>query len=338
MLSAIWEKGKLILKDCAIPKIKSDEVLVKVLASGICGTDLHLIAGKTLAKEGVIRGHEFAGEVVEVGEKVDGLKIGDLVAIDPNIVCGYCYFCRRGEINLCENRTALGVDLNGGFADYCAVPFKQAYKLPQDLTPIEGAMMEPVACALHGIERIGMKIGDSVLIVGGGALGLILLQLSLIYGAEKVIVVEPYEEKRRLALELGAFCVIDPINEDVFKVVKDITDNRGVDVSIEAVGRVETVKTAMDCARRGGKILIFGVSPFNGFLEISPFDIYERELSIMGSFVNPLTNSRALSLIKEKRINVEKIVSHKFPLDAIDKAIEIGLSGKGLRIIITFEG
>jgi 2-desacetyl-2-hydroxyethyl bacteriochlorophyllide A dehydrogenase len=335
MLAAVWEKGQIKLIDKPEPLINDDEILIKVLASGICGTDLHIFAGRGYAKDNIVRGHEFAGRVVKVGKNVLGIKEGDLVAVDPNITCGHCYFCRRGEIHLCENLRAIGVDMDGGFAEYCKVPFKQAYPF-SEISPIEGAMMEPVACALHGIERIGIHLGDTVLIVGAGALGLILLQLSYFYGASSVIVVEIDEGKREIAKELGASYVLSP-SEEVDSVIKELTNGRGVDVGIEAVGKKETVLLTIDSVRRGGKVLIFGVSPKDDLINISPFDIYYRELTIMGSFVNPFTNSRALRLIEDGRINVSKVVSHKFPLSEIHKAIEVGLSGKSLRVMITFE-
>lgn len=337
MLGAFWKDGRIQLEEVPTPSIEKDEVLIKVLASGICGTDLHVFAGKAYGKEGIIRGHEFSGKVIAIGEKVKGIKEGDLVAVDPNITCGYCYYCRRGEIHLCENLRAIGVDINGGFAEYCKIPFKQLYSFSSNISPLEAAMMEPVACALHGIEKVGIKLGDSVLIVGGGALGLILMQLAYIHGASKVIVVEPIESKRKVAKELGATYVIDPLKEKVDEIIKDLTQGRGVDVGIEAVGKGDTVKLTIESVRRGGRVLIFGVAPLTDYIAISPYEIYSKELTITGSFVNPYTNSRALALIEEKRINIEKIISHKFSLKEIEKAILTGLSGEALRVILYFE-
>lgn len=336
MLGAMLdETGKLVLKECPKPFVGSSEVLIKVLASGICGTDLHIFSGKYYGKPNIIRGHEFAGKVVEMGSNVKGIKIGDLVAVDPNISCGSCYFCRRGEVHLCENLKALGVDLDGGFAEYCVVPYDKIYKLPEGVSAEEGAMMEPCACALHGIEKIQIKPGDTVLIIGGGALGLILLQLSYIYGASKIFLSEPIEEKREIAKSFFAH-TLNPLEDDVVSEIKKLT-GVGVDIAIEAVGRADTVEIAINSVRRGGKVLIFGVAGQREFLKISPFNIYYNEITLMGSFVNPYTNSRALELIANKRIDVKKIISHKFSLKDIHKAVETGLSGKALRILITWE-
>ncbi|MEN2984505.1 MAG: zinc-dependent alcohol dehydrogenase family protein [Dictyoglomaceae bacterium] len=336
MLGAMLdETGKLVLRECPKPFIKSSEVLIKVLAAGICGTDLHIFSGKGYGKPNIIRGHEFSGKIVEIGSEVKGFKIGDLVAIDPNISCGNCYFCRRGEVHLCENLKALGVDLDGGFSDYCAVPYDKLYKLPAGVSPEEGAMMEPCACALHGIEKIKIKPGDTVLVIGGGALGLILLQLAYIYGASKVFLSEPVKEKREIAESFFAH-TFDPQKEDVASEIRKLT-GVGVDIAIEAVGRADTVELAINSVRRGGKVLIFGVADQKEILNISPFDIYYKEITLMGSFVNPYTNSRALELIANKRIDVKRIISHKFPLKEIHKAVETGLSGKALRILIVWE-
>jgi len=212
------------------------------------------------------------------------------------------------------------------------VPYKQLYKLPDGVSPEEGAMMEPTACALHGIERVNIKPGDTVLIIGGGALGLILLQLAYVYGASIVFVAEPVEEKRNIAKELNAI-PIDPIKEDIKEVVRKYAP-KGVDIAIEAVGKAETLGLAIKNVRRGGKVLVFGVASHDELIPLSPFEIYYKELTISGSFVNPYTNSRALQLISQKRIDVKKIISHKFPLSEINKAIELGLSGKTLRIVI----
>ncbi len=336
MLGAILdETGKLVLRESPKPLVGSSEVLIKVLASGICGTDLHVFSGKNYGKPNVIRGHEFAGKIIEIGSNVKGLKIGDLVAVDPNIPCGNCYFCRRGEVHLCENLKALGVDLDGGFADYCVIPYDRAYKLPNGVSPEEGAIMEPCACALHGIEKVQIKAGDTVLIIGGGALGLILLQLAYIHGASKVFLSEPVKEKREIAKSLSAY-TFDSLKDDVISEIKRLT-GVGVDVAIEAVGKADTVELAINCVRRGGKVLIFGVSDQREVLNISPFNIYYREITLMGSFINPYTNSRALELIADKKIDVKRIISHKFPLREIHKAVEMGLSGNVLRILIVWE-
>lgn len=335
MLSAyLDEKGRLTLGDRDIPKVKPDEILIKVIACGICGTDVHVFKGINRGKPNVIRGHEFVGEIVEVGSNVKDLKVKDTVVVDPNIPCMNCYQCRNGRIHLCRNLTAIGVDLDGGFAEYCALPSKQAYKFPDNIEPIVGALAEPLACALHGVDRIGIREGEDVLIIGGGALGLILTQLVVNGGAGKVFVSEPYREKRDLALGFGASRVIDPVNEDLLEVIKKETDGKGVDVVIEAVGSGKTILQAINAVGDGGRVLFFGVAPEDAKIDISPFEVYRRELTLLGSFVNPFTMERAVSLISSRRINLYPLISDIIPLQDIKNGVDIASTGKAIRVLV----
>ncbi|MGC8971493.1 MAG: zinc-dependent alcohol dehydrogenase family protein [bacterium] len=335
MLSAyLNEDGKLTLGDREIPKIKDDEILIKVIACGICGTDVHVFKGINTGKPNIIRGHEFVGEVVEVGKDVKDLKVKDIVIVDPNIPCMNCHQCRNGRIHLCENLIAIGVDLDGGFAEYCVLPSKQAYKLPSNIEPIVGALAEPLACAIHGIDRVEIKEGEDVLIIGGGALGLILTQLAVNGGAGRVFVSEPYKEKRDLAFGFGASRVIDPVNEDLLEVIKQETNEKGVEVVIEAVGLDKTILQAIKAVSDGGRVLFFGVAPEDIKIDISPFEIYRRELSLLGSFVNPFTMERAVSLISSRRINLYPLISEIIPLQEIEKGVDLASAGRAIRVLV----
>ena len=335
MLSAyLDENGKLTLGEKEIPEIGNDEILIKVIACGICGTDIHVFKGINKGKPNIIRGHEFVGEIVEVGKDVRDLKTKDTVIVDPNIPCMNCYQCRNGRIHLCKNLTAIGVDLDGGFAEYCALPSKQAYRLPDNIEPIVGALAEPLACAIHGIDRVNIKEGEDVLIIGGGALGLILTQLAVNGGAGKVFVSEPYKEKRDLAFGFGANRVIDPINEDLLEVIKKETRGKGVDVVIEAVGSGKTILQAINAVGDGGRVLFFGVAPEDVKIDISPFEVYRRELTLLGSFVNPFTMERAVSLISNRRINLYPFISEIIPLQDIERGVEIADSGRAIRVLV----
>jgi len=329
MLSAyLDENNKLVLGEREIPKVSSDEILIKVIACGICGTDLHVFKGINKGKPNVIRGHEFVGEVVEIGSDITKFKKGDKVVIDPNIPCMNCIQCRNGRIHLCENLNAIGVDRDGGFAQYCVVPAKQAYKLSGTIDPIVGALAEPLACAIHGIDRVGIKEGEKVLIIGGGALGLILTQLAINGGASEVFVSEPQKSKRELALGFGATRVIDPINEDLLDIAK------GVDVAIEAVGSTKTILQAINAVSDGGRVLFFGVAPEDAYISISPFEVYRRELTLLGSFVNPFTMERAVTLISNRRINLYPLISEIVPLSEIYRGVEIASSGEAIRVLV----
>jgi 2-desacetyl-2-hydroxyethyl bacteriochlorophyllide A dehydrogenase len=329
MLSAyLDENGKLVLGEKENPKINPDEILVRVIACGICGTDLHVFKGINRGKPDIIRGHEFVGEVVALGPDVTRFKKGDKVVVDPNIPCMNCSQCRNGRVHLCRNLSAIGVDRDGGFAQYCAIPEKQGYKISESVDPIVGALAEPLACALHGIDRVNIREGEKVLIIGGGALGLILTQLAINAGASEVFVSEPRKGKRELALGFGATRVIDPINEDLLDVAK------GVDVAIEAVGTSKTIIQAISVVNDGGRVLFFGVAPEDIHIDISPFEVYRRELTLLGSFVNPFTMERAVSLISNRRINLYPLISEIVPLNEIYRGVEIADSGEAIRVLI----
>jgi|YNPBryunderm2012_1023409.scaffolds.fasta_scaffold00860_6 2-desacetyl-2-hydroxyethyl bacteriochlorophyllide A dehydrogenase len=335
MLSAyLDENGKLTLGEKGIPEIGDNEILIKVIACGICGTDVHVFKGINKGKPNIIRGHEFVGEIVEVGKEVKDLKPKDTVIVDPNIPCMNCYQCRNGRIHLCKNLIAIGVDLDGGFAEYCVLPSKQAYRLPNNIEPIVGALAEPLACAIHGIDRVNIKEGEDILIIGGGALGLILTQLAVNGGAGRVFVSEPYKEKRDLAFGFGANRVIDPTIEDLLEVIKEETRGKGVDVVIEAVGSEKTILQAINAVGDGGRVLFFGVAPEDVKIDISPFEVYRRELTLLGSFVNPFTMERAVSLISNRRINLYPLISEIIPLQDIEKGVEIAGSGRAIRVLV----
>ncbi|HMA61632.1 MAG TPA: alcohol dehydrogenase catalytic domain-containing protein, partial [bacterium] len=187
MKAALFDgSSKLKIIDRKKPKIEKDQVLIKVAACGICGTDVKILAGQSHSNPPVVLGHEFCGEIVEIGAEVDDLIKGDFVSVDPNIYCGRCKFCRRGQVNLCENLTAIGVDIDGGFEEYCAVPSGQCYSLNKK--PIQNAtLMEPLSCSLFGIKKANIELGDNVAIVGSGMIGIMMIKLSQLKGASRII-------------------------------------------------------------------------------------------------------------------------------------------------------
>ena len=317
-----------------MPDIGELDALVKVHACGICGTDIHIFHGEHIAKFPVIPGHEFSGEVTAVGSKVTNVHVGDRLTVDPNIVDSTCFFCRRGEIHLCENLTAVGVNFDGGFAEYCRVPAVQAYKVPDSLSLDEAAMAEPLACCIHGIDRANITPGSNVAVLGAGSIGLMLIQLSRIAGARHILVSEPDERKRHLAAQFGADVTVAP--QEICREVEELT-RVGADVVIESAGRVETAELAGKLARRGGTILQFGVTSLDAIARISPYDIFYKELTIRGSFVNPFTHSRAIELLASKQIDVMPLVTHRYPLDDAAKALQTAQGGDAIKVLLTPE-
>jgi L-iditol 2-dehydrogenase len=313
--------------------ITAHEVLVRVEACGVCGTDVHIVNGESRSTPPVVLGHEFAGVVEEAGPGVTGFSNGDHVAVDPNISCGTCYFCRRGEVHLCSNLRALGVDIDGGMAEFCIVPAQQLYRLPAGFPMFASAFIEPVSCVLHGIDRAGIRTGDTVVIIGGGTIGLMMLQLARAAGAAKTVIVEPLEHKRSIARSLGATSVLDPGIENVPDGVRDIT-GVGADVVIDCAGLTATAESALRMARRGGTVEFFGVCPVGTTFPIEPNQVFFKELTIVGSYVNPHTFDRAIKALSSGIIRVEAFPVNRFTLDEVHDGLRYQEQGLTIKSII----
>ena len=298
--------------------IKDNEVLIQVKYCGVCGTDLHIFngeGGSYAVTPPLVPGHEFSGVVAGVGKKVTAVKPGDRVSGDPNDMCGECYFCRNGKQHFCTDNIGVGTTVDGGFAEYVSMREKQVYKIPDSLSFIEGAMAEPMACCLHGIDLCRIKSGDAVLVMGGGPIGMIMMQLSKNAGASKVILSEPVAEKRELALKLGADKVIDPIREDVQEILSSYCQN--VDVVIECVGNVRTQADAIKFAGKGATVMYFGLAGPEDTVPVKPDDLFKKELKLTSSFINPYTFDRAIQVLESGKVDVESIITNIVPLEQI---------------------
>lgn len=313
--------------------LQSGEVLLRVTDCGICGTDVHIVEGTSRSTPPVVLGHEYAGVIEDSGGSGSPLHEGERVAVDPNISCGQCYYCRRGLVHLCENLRALGVDIDGGMAEFCIVPARQAHALPDSFPLDLAAFIEPVSCGVHGIDLAGIRSGDTVVIVGGGTIGLIMLQLARHAGAVRTIVIEPVEKKRRIAGELGASTVIDPAGKDTRAEILDVAAP-GADVVIECVGKPETVGLALSLARRGGRVELFGVCPLGVTVPVEPNAVYFRELTIIGSYVNPHTFARAAEILGGGIVRVDRFQIDRFPLAGVHEALMLQKEGGATKCII----
>ena len=309
--AVFYGKEDLRVEELPIPEIKNaDDVLIRVRACGVCGTDMHIFDGDEGAAPtpaGTVLGHEFAGEVIAVGSGVGNVKVGDRVAVDPNKLCGVCDFCRGGVGHFCEAMVGIGTTVNGGFAEYCVVPESQVYRFSDKISFAEAAMTEPVACCLHGIDLCEIEAGATVCVIGGGMIGLLMLQLAKLRGAARLILIEPIEEKRRLALSLGADTVIDPLTEDVAARISEAGISR-IECVIECVGKTATMKQAIELAGKKSTVMLFGLSKPNDTIDIKPFEIFKKEITLKASFINPYTQSRALALIDSGRIDVSSMI------------------------------
>ncbi len=334
--------GEITVKEREKPTVGTGEVGVEVKNCGVCMTDVHITHGEFSVENPVVLGHEFSGIVEEVGSGVDRFNIGDKVAANPIISCGYCNYCKDGRTNFCKNAIVLGGAgdniIDGGYQDYTVVPQKNLEKLEDNVSFSRGAFAEPLACAIRGINRLQINTGDEVLLIGAGPMGLLLLQLLGMQGASKVIVSEIIEERRDRALELGADYTVSPEEYNVPEEVKDLSGNGdGVDVAIEAVGNKTTAQTGIKSLRRGGKMMIFGVPPEEAEVPVNIFDTYFDEIDILGSYA--LTKQDfldSISLINSSQLELDSLVSHQLNLEDIEKALKMAEDGLGLKKQIEF--
>jgi 2-desacetyl-2-hydroxyethyl bacteriochlorophyllide A dehydrogenase len=309
------------------------DLLVRVGSAGICGTDPHILHGMYPATFPVIPGHEYSGEVVAVGADVDDFRPGDRIAVDPNILCGYCSFCRAGKVHLCKNLVALGVNIPGGFAEFSLVPAGQAYRLPGSFSLAHAALAEPVACCLRGVDLAGIRSGDRIAIFGFGPMGAIILQLAMMQGASTVIVIEPQVGRRSRAESLGARWVIDPLKESAVDAIRAEYPD-GVEVVFDCSGNVDAVRQGLQLVMRGGTIMFYGVCDKSKNIEINPFWVNDNEITIRGSYNNPNTMGRAVDLLVSGRLDAEAVVTHHFPLAQAQEAFRASGSSETLKVVI----
>ena len=337
MKSAVfYGKHDLRVEEHEMPKVGPKDVLIQVKACGVCGTDVHIYEGEKGAAEvtpPTILGHEFSGVIAEVGSEVTNYKAGDRVCIDPNCYCGACEPCRNGVVHYCEHMIGYGTTVNGGFAEYCAVNERQVYKLGDNTSFEQGAMTEPVACCLHGMDMCEIRPGHQVVVIGGGMIGLLMLQLSRLAGAAKVALLEPVESKREVGKKLGADICIDPIHEDVKARLKE-EGMTWVNTVIECVGRPSTIEQAIDIAGNKAVVMMFGLTKPDETISVKPFEIFRKELVLKASYINPYTQKRALDLIDSGRLDVSSMVYEVADLDELaDILSNPELRAKGKYII-----
>jgi len=309
--------GSIALREVGKPVPGPDDLLVRIEACGVCGTDRHLFHGEFPCTPPVTPGHEFSGIIEAIGASVSGFAVGDRVTGDPNIACGRCAHCHAGRINLCGNLRAIGIHRDGGFAEYLALPQKQAFILPAGLKPTHGAFCEPLGCCLHALDLGQVGPGSTVAVLGGGVIGLLTVQLARLAGASTIILSTRQASRRALAETLGATVTVDPSASNVLDTVNGPAGLApgGVDVVFECAGVRETVEQSMRLARAGGTVVIVGVTPQGMKADFEPFDLLFRELKVLGSFLNPYTHRRAAELIASGAIEIDRLISRQVPLE-----------------------
>jgi len=325
MKAAVFEKpGVITIRQVPIPEIGDDEVLIKIKYTGICGTDWSIYTGKYSAdKMPLIAGHEFSGVIDKVGKKAEGLKVGDRVTADINMSCGHCFFCKQGQKLLCPEFHQLGIHVNGTYAEFVAAPWGQVHKIPDKLSFLEAAFIEPVSCVIHNVKAMKAELASSVAVIGCG-LGILHGALAHLRGCAPVIVIGDNKKRLDIALKMGADYVVnvkevaDPVAE-----VKKLTHGRGADYVVEAVGNVATYDQAFRMVRDGGTISAFGITNEPDTMPLRTYDLVLHEKKVTGSCAgvgNDWTD--AMTLIEHGRIDVKRMFSMIVPLEELEAALK----------------
>lgn len=322
-----------IRNDVPAPTIGPKDVLVRSKACGICGTDVHIVEGDFFPTYPLIPGHELAGEIVEVGAEVTDLRPGDRVMVDPTVTCEECHFCMINRQNHCLAWNAVGVTRNGGFAELVRVPAKNCYRF-EKVSYGEAAFCEPLACVVFGQDRARIDLGSEVLIVGAGPIGQLHLQACRANGAASVTMVDTVESKLALAHELGANHVVMADAAQPEKLAK--IARYGFDVVIDATGVARVMQDSIKYVKNGGRYLVFGVCGPTETVALSPFEIYRRDLEIIGSFAIRRTYDRAFKLMENGAVDVKRLIHEAMPVEDLPRGLEMmkkGTAGMKLQIV-----
>ena len=331
----IEEPGKVRVTTVPDPQIGREDVLVRVMACGICGTDLHIIDGEfPPTRYPIVPGHEFGGEVVAVGADVQGITAGDRVGVDPTLNCGACYFCQRGMGNLCERWNGVGVGSHpGGFAECVAVPARSVFPIPDAMSFAEAALIEPISCVIRGFHRLRPQVGETYLVYGAGPMGLLNAQLARYNGASLVALIDINEGRlERARTDLG----FDVVGTSLAEVTHRAP--RGFDNVIEATGKTIVAERAIDAVIRRGKLLLFGVCPPGEKASYDAFKIYNEEITILGSMAVLNSYGPAIDVVGAGAVDCAKMVTHTFSLEDFAEAVALARSGAGLKIQVLPNG
>ncbi|MCD6509075.1 MAG: zinc-binding alcohol dehydrogenase family protein [Thermoprotei archaeon] len=325
------------VEDVDKPSPSRGEVVIRVKAAGICGTDLHSYRGKhPFLRPPRIPGHEFSGYVAEIGEGVTGIEVGERVVVEPLISCGRCDACIRGEYNVCRNLKVLGVHVDGAFAEYVKVPAEKVYRLPKGVSYEDGALIEPLAVAVHVTRRGKIGLGDSIAILGSGPIGLLIAQVARCAGARRIIMTDVLGYRLRLAERLGADVTINAKDEDPVRRILEETNNMGVDVAIEAAGAPPTPAQALRVTKPHGRVVIIGFFEMPS-VQLNILDIVAKELHVYGSRVYWHDFATAIELLSEDKIDVRSLVTHKYRLEEAKEAFEVldKKIGRPIKVLLT---
>jgi len=341
MAVRFYEPRVIRLEQVDVPRINRDELLVRNQVALTCGTDLKMyLRGHRLVTPPLIIGHEFAGTVEQVGDDVTGFAKGMRVVAANSAPCLSCYFCRIGKPNLCEHldEVLVGFSCPGAYAEYVRLPGRivkqNTHEIPEDVSFEEAAFLEPLACVVHGGELAEVKANDLVFVIGTGPIGLLHVQLAKAYGAKSVVVADASSERLRRAAELGADLTVD--STDPVSEIRKLSENRGADVTIEAVGKPETWELAVRATRKGGTTVLFGGCPAGSTAAIDTGAVHYGELTLRGVFHHtPANVAEALRLISTRQVKVAPLITHKMKLSEVEAALRLMQNGTAIKVALT---
>jgi len=346
MKAAVLEElEKLVVKEVPDPIIGQDEALVKVYSCAVCGSDIRIYHyGNPRVHPPAIIGHESSGEIVQVGERVTGFKIGDRVALGSDVPCGECDVCKAGYGNNCHINYAMGYQFQGSFAEYVPLNrimlnFGPIHKMPDSMSWDEAALAEPLSCVLNAVEFAGIRLGDVVVVMGAGPIGCMIIPVALMSGASKVIMINRSPGRLGFAKKVGADVVICSSEEDQIARVLEETGGMGADVIFTANPSPQSHADALKMAKNRGRVNLFGGLPAGTKVELETNLIHYKELLVSGAHgLVPRHHKQALDLIASGRIDIKEFISHRFPLDDIGEAFRVAESKEGLRVVVKPNG
>lgn len=337
MLAAVFAgEGRLVVTDVPEPRLAhDDDVLLRVRAAGICGSDLHILSMPPShpATVGTILGHEYAAEVVDAGPAATGFRSGDRVVIDPNLTCGQCPYCRMGHPNSCLNMTTLGVFMHGGMARYNVAPSRALHKISGEVPVEEAVLAEPLSCVVNGVQQLSPQVGESCLILGAGPIGLLFVALLKAAGVRPIIVAEIVPYRAQAARDVGADEILDPRGRDLAGDVVRRSEI-GVDMAVDAVGT--QVIPALRSVRRGGRVLLFGVNT-EAESTLHQYEITRNEKRILGSFIARYTFPAAIRVLESGLIDAGRFITHRLGLREVHAGVEMLRRGEGIKVVVTPE-
>ncbi|HHV61187.1 MAG TPA: NAD(P)-dependent alcohol dehydrogenase [Firmicutes bacterium] len=341
MKAAVLERpGVIKIEELDKPSPGPGEILVRVKSVGVCGSDIHYYRhgriGAYVVEKPIILGHESSGEVAEVGEGVNSLRVGDRVSLEPGIPCRKCVFCKTGRYNLCPDVVFMATPpVDGAFVEYVTFPEDFAFKLPDNVSFDEGALIEPLAVGVYASERAGVKPGLSAVVLGAGPIGLVTLQAAKAYGASPVVVLDISDFRLNMARKLGADFVIDSRDTQALEKVLDAVGGGGADLVFEAAGAVPTIQMTTKIAKRGGKVVFIGLSA-KDMVDYNVVEVSGKELDVLGIFRYANVYRKAIDMVSAGKIDLKSMITHHFPLERTQDALDLADTKKNeaIKVIV----